>query len=70
MTNDTNRPQGLESPEKCTHCGEWIDTVIGMDTYTKVTDYTTTERTEHVYCNRLCLFQSLNPDTGSNGGDS
>jgi len=67
--DDTDQPQGLTSPEKCTHCGDWIDTSVGTDSYTKVTDYTTTDLSHEVFCNRLCLFQSLQAGTDRTEGD-
>lgn len=53
--------------EECENCGESIDTTPGMDDYTEVTDYTTTDYESRVYCNRLCLEQSLQSKT--NGDD-
>jgi hypothetical protein len=49
----------MSDTDRCANCGTEIVTAVGMDAYTEVTDYTTTEYSREVFCNRDCLRDAI-----------
>lgn len=45
--------------DRCANCGAGLVTAVGMDAYTELTDYTTTEYRREVFCDRDCLREEI-----------